>query len=419
MPTVQFVPESDTDTAKVKLSKEGLVVDPRVMLVGLSIPSYRRYSGMRFECNIQGETLTVRRIEQDTALPLSRGWDVDLFFRIYDPLIENVPNFHSNTYTYHGLKNERAPTNDYIEEVLVDPAVTMIREEAFEHCHMKRCIMLGNNVTSIQYRAFHGCNHLTYVRLPSTSLFFIDQEAFWKCSSLECISIPESVIEIQSRAFAGCTKLKILILPKHIEVRNMGRGIVYDCPALLTDELVQYHREDRSGVHYEIQPNLGHGMLGIVQRGLKRVGAALITQSCRIHVPPSMTEPNPDCQVHQWLLHQSYNRLPIIRLCSNPDVTTFMIRAFIQEHSTAPFHQSHGSHGLLPLHIMTRYNANAEDDVILACFGANPHALFAVDEEGLTPLDYLRSQKSYNGNSRVDTIVDLISHCITTNLQYE
>eukprot|EP00553_Chaetoceros_curvisetus_P015605 CAMPEP_0204642782 /NCGR_PEP_ID=MMETSP0718-20130828/131_1 /ASSEMBLY_ACC=CAM_ASM_000674 /TAXON_ID=230516 /ORGANISM="Chaetoceros curvisetus" /LENGTH=56 /DNA_ID=CAMNT_0051663627 /DNA_START=99 /DNA_END=265 /DNA_ORIENTATION=- len=56
MPTIQFVPESDTDTAKVKLSKEGLVVDPRVMLD----PTHYRYfvAGMRFECNIQGETLT-------------------------------------------------------------------------------------------------------------------------------------------------------------------------------------------------------------------------------------------------------------------------------------------------------------------------------------------------------------------------
>ena len=88
----------------------------------------------------------------------------------------------------------------------------------------------------------------------------------------------------------------------------------------------------------------------------------------------------------------------------DPNVTATTIQQFIQDHGTAAFHQTNDDHNLIttPLHILTRYNGFARDDTIIACFGANPSALFIRDRERLTPLDNL-----WNEN-RVDAIVDVM-----------
>merc|ERR1712038_2211532 len=97
-----------------------------------------------------------------------------------------------------------------------------------------------------------------------------------------------------------------------------------------------------------------------------------------------------------------YDHLPLLRLCVDPDVTAASIQEFIQDHGTAAFHQTDDDHGLTPLHILTRYNGFAANDAIMACFSANPAALFIRDREGLTPL-----QNLWNG-SRVDVIVHFV-----------
>ena len=100
---------------------------------------------------------------------------------------------------------------------------------------------------------------------------------------------------------------------------------------------------------------------------------------------------------------ERYDHLPLLRLCADPDVAAAMIRQFIQNHGTAAFYQTDDDHGLTPLHILTRYNVFATDDTIIACFGANPSALFMRDRDDLTPLKNL-----WNDGSRVDAIVHLM-----------
>ena len=79
-----------------------------------------------------------------------------------------------------------------------------------------------------------------------------------------------------------------------------------------------------------------------------------------------------------------------------------MILRSIQDHGTAAFHQTDDDHDLTPLHILTRYNGFASDDVIIACFAANPMALFAMDTNGGTPLDDLWK------DSKIDVIVQMM-----------
>ena len=145
--------------------------------------------------------------------------------------------------------------------------------------------------------------------------------------------------------------MKILVLPAIIDLNQIGPEIVPGCDSLLTDQNVQYRGSSES-----------------------------------------------DLEVHRWLKHR-YDHLPLLRLRDDPDVTSAMIQEFMQDHGTAAFYQTDDDHGLTPLHILTRYNAFASDDVIMACFGDNPSALFICDREGLTPL-----QNLWNG-SRVDMII--------------
>ena len=142
---------------------------------------------------IEGRTLTVTRIEDGDDEP---GWENEIFFRVYDPAVEEVPEFNGKTYTYHGLENEKAPKD--VEEVIVDPSAKLIRDEAFIECEkMKKCTM-GDNVEKIEVRAFENCHSIKNLRL-SRSLRYIEENAFCHCSSIKCLFILPNVREIQGK----------------------------------------------------------------------------------------------------------------------------------------------------------------------------------------------------------------------------
>jgi len=348
MPSIQLVTWNDhSNSADVELPKEGLIVDSRAI-----VGTYGD-NGWRFECTIEGKTLTVTRTDED-ADDEFLGWEEDLYFRLYDPTVEEVPEFNNETYTYHGLENEQAPF--HVEEVIVDPSVKIIRKYAFNYCKkMKKCTM-GDNVERIEEGSFCRCESIKNLRL-SRALQFIGKSAFLGCDSIECLFIPPNVGKIEGSAFLYCVEMKILILPDNIDLDQIGPRIIFHCPGLLTDQTFQYSRESFES----------------------------------------------DRQIHTWLKHR-YNHLPLIRLCADPDVTATTIQQFIQDHGTAAFHQNNDDHNLIttPLHILTRYNGFARDDTIIACFGANPAALFIRDREGLTPLDNLWNE------SRLDVMVDVM-----------
>lgn len=299
--------------------------------------------GWEFKCTVRGRNLTVTRIDEN------RGWCDDLYFRLYDPSIEKVPTFDNKSYTYYGLKNEMAPVD--VEEVIVDSSVKVVREYAFKDCRMKRCVM-GDGVERIERHAFFNCKSIKKVQLSRT-LRYIDTGAFMCCTSIDCLYIPPNVRGIQDQAFYSCTGMKILILPANININHIGNDIVNGCDVLCEN------------VRYES-------------------GATMGSRSSKIS------------------LKRHYDHLPLFRLFADPYANSQLIQQFVRDHGTAAFHQIDDEHGFTPLHILTRYNGFASDDMVLACFGANPSAIFVPDKKGLTPLDNLWNE------GRVDIMVHLM-----------
>ncbi len=107
-------------------------------------------------------------------------------------------------------------------------------------------------------------------------------------------------------------------------------------------------------------------------------------------------------EIHNEVKHQ-YDYLPFLRMYTNPDVTVSMIYEIREEKSsTSIFHETNGKFDLSPLHIVTGIDTFAGKDAIVACFNANPGALFIENTKRCTPLHY------FWANNRVDTIVHLM-----------
>lgn len=97
----------------------------------------------------------------------------------------------------------------------------------------KKCtgkVYIPNNVTSIGYYAFSGCNGLTEVNIPN-SVTTIYKGAFGSCKNLTEVVIPKSVVKIYDSAFLGCQKLQSITVmnPKCVLSKNaIGEfGIIY------------------------------------------------------------------------------------------------------------------------------------------------------------------------------------------------
>ncbi len=330
MPAIISVPESRTDKIKLKLSKKRLVADSRV--IGLDSEGYR------FSCHIDGDILTVTRIDEDAE----EGWSEELHFRVYDKDVERVPDFTSRRYRYHGLDNEKPPYD--VEEVVVDHAVKSIKKEAFANFKELKKVKMFDNVERIEKYAFFCCESLENIKL-SRALQFIGERAFFRCGSIHCLYLPSSVQDIELEAFSDCRELKILVLPTKISLKRIGDRIAQYCRKLLTDKSMQYEK--------------------------------------------GCPAPN-NRQINSWIKHR-YDNLPLVRLCANPNVTSNLVRSFVDDYGTEAFSETDDNYGFTPLHILTRYNGFATQDTTIACFEANPRALNASDDTGFTPLDNLCS----------------------------
>ena len=90
-------------------------------------------------------------------------------------------------------------------------------------------IIIPNSVTSIDSRAFKGCNNLTSITIPE-SVTTIDVGTFEGCTSLTSITIPNSVTSIDKNAFSGCSGLEAVTIPG--SVISIGDGAFSSCTAL-------------------------------------------------------------------------------------------------------------------------------------------------------------------------------------------
>lgn len=99
--------------------------------------------------------------------------------------------------------------------VTIPDSVTSIDQAAFAGCEGITSVTIPDSVTSMSYEVFSGCKNLTSVALPA-SITEINSWAFCWCSSLTDIVIPDSVTSIESNAFSYCSSLTNITIPKSV-----------------------------------------------------------------------------------------------------------------------------------------------------------------------------------------------------------
>lgn len=87
-----------------------------------------------------------------------------------------------------------------------------IGESAFEGTSVQS-VALGENLVSLGYRAFYGCENLESVVLPD-SLTAVSMEAFGYCVKLSSVTLGNGLQTIQTGAFTSCVSLSSIRLPQ-------------------------------------------------------------------------------------------------------------------------------------------------------------------------------------------------------------
>lgn len=330
-----------SNIARLELPKEDLVIDHREFNQG--IPN----NEAEFKCTIDGTNLTIRRIDEDGI----EGWNMHLRFRVYDPSIEQVPEFNDECYTYLGELDEEAPKT--VKKVIVRDDVRVVGKEAFQYCAEMRECLLHDNVLGIKAAAFRECMKMENIRLPRR-LEYIEEEAF-EYTPLRSVYVPAPVQNIQQSAFLR-TKLKILVLPTAIDVNRIGINIIKGCEGI---EGGDYPGYDHQGHH-------------IINTRLKHM----------------------------------YDGLPLFRICANPEVTVEEIENYRTINGSVEFSMTDNRHNLTPLHILCGFNVYCDTSHIMTCFNAFQPAVIFRDSENLSPLDYMRQQ------GKIDSLVNVVKNLV-------
>ena len=128
-----------------------------------------------------------------------------------------------------------------LEELTIPSTLTSLDSSAFKNCSFKATIncdnvsfsgvgftevIIGDNVTTIGYRAFYDCGSLTSVTIGD-SVTTIGDYAFAECHSLTSVTIPDSVTTIGRDAFRYCSSLTSVTIPD--SVTTIGYGAFMGC----------------------------------------------------------------------------------------------------------------------------------------------------------------------------------------------
>ena len=116
-------------------------------------------------------------------------------------------------------------------------SVTSIDNRAFYGCDGLTSITIPNSVTSIGSDAFRDCSGLTSITIPN-SVTDIGWLAFYYCSGLTSVTIPNSVTRIGMCAFSGCSSLTSI----RVESGNPKYDSRDDCNAIVetsSNKLIQ------------------------------------------------------------------------------------------------------------------------------------------------------------------------------------
>ena len=99
--------------------------------------------------------------------------------------------------------------------VVIDDNVTKINDRAFNRCSNLESVTIGSGVTVIESNVFKSCSKLTNVIIPE-NVTTIGEYAFYDCSNLESVTIGSGVKEIGNAAFRDCSKLTNVIIPEGV-----------------------------------------------------------------------------------------------------------------------------------------------------------------------------------------------------------
>ena len=107
-------------------------------------------------------------------------------------------------------------------------------------------------------------------------------------------------------------------------------------------------------------------------------------------------------RVNEWLIHHM-DESPFHKLCYDTSVTSKQINDYLIEHDNDSALQTDGNYGMTPLHMLAM-NPHAPADSISTLLNSNQEAVFSLDNEEKTPLDYARD---YNVGGLVGMITGL------------
>lgn len=116
----------------------------------------------------------------------------------------NLPNSlisFGSMCTFNGCEN--------LISIIIGDNVSNINNRAFQRCGRLSSVTFGNSVDTIEAAAFAHCDSLHSLVLPN-SLISIRPYAFSFCSSIDSIIIPNSVVEIANYAFRSCSNATVI-----------------------------------------------------------------------------------------------------------------------------------------------------------------------------------------------------------------
>lgn len=105
-----------------------------------------------------------------------------------------------------------------------DYPVVAVGESAFWHSDLKKVVIKGNNLKTIETHAFAQSGLSGGINIPN-SVIEIGWRAFWNCG-LTSITLPNSLKTIGKEAFRA-SPLKELKFPDYLE--SIGEGAFYNC----------------------------------------------------------------------------------------------------------------------------------------------------------------------------------------------
>ncbi len=105
---------------------------------------------------------------------------------------------------------------------------------AFHGCDSLTTVELPSSITSIGDYAFYYCSGLTEIDVPD-GVVNIGEYAFYSCSRLSGVEIPEGVTEIKDDTFGSCSSFVEVVLPNGIT--SIGSSAFSHCDNLTTINL--------------------------------------------------------------------------------------------------------------------------------------------------------------------------------------